>query len=293
VARDLDFDDTIARVYSPNVIFNKVTGEEKLISSSEWRDVSSLLSKPGEWEQWEKRENRTRNSTFRYNIDFDGETPFQDAIRAAIQQPPETWQARAWKDVVHMCSTPEGARRLRIITARGHHPRSMREGFQILRDAGLIKYVPPLANFRPVYNLEVNPEDRPLDEAKSIEIRKRLDALERRARRIGPDARIVYAVYEFGDDSPKNVRRALKMIEDEVAARGKNPWPHVDVLLREIKDPGEDILLRVKMESPTETTTGVTTQVLTQEEFEEALSWGSSTYSPRMRACVGSRLTHH
>ncbi|NCN26981.1 hypothetical protein GW915_05340 [bacterium] len=212
-----DFDDNVVHLPTQIVLFHKTSDLEKHISTQDFAKVHPLLGKPGsEWEHFEAIISKERNSykNFReqnYDLEEGKEQPLIQDLKKALEDPLLEWRGPSWGFFVYAVNNN---RPISIITARGHHPNTIRRAINHLvqnRDLGAHP------NYLSVYPLsfpEIQKElgDVKLElstaELKKLAIKKAVqDAFEC----YGPNPS-----HRFGmsDDDPKNVELILEaMVE--------------------------------------------------------------------------------
>src|SRR5262245_32977855 len=128
-AKDLSFyffdlDDNVLFLKT-RVFVRKTTKpqEERALSTGEFALVQPLLGRPGLWEDFALFEGTYRD--FRDHGKRGVKQPFVRDIEDAIATPGTDWQAPSWPLFVYAC---RHQRPVSIVTARGHAPRTIKEG---------------------------------------------------------------------------------------------------------------------------------------------------------------------
>lgn len=228
-----DFDDNIAHLTTPLVIFNKKTNAETLLSSQEWAQVQSMVGKPGPWQDYFIDLDERRGS-FRHFRDHDYETLdkyglniqfFEQDLLQTLQQPEWKWKGPSWDCFYHATFNQ---RPISLITARGHHPETLRRG---IKSWVLEKILPHEPNF-----LSLFPVSRPEVRRSLGDASLSLSAAELKQRALCASVEKAFETYgynphhRFGvsDDDPKNIQ----MIFEELR-RLKKKYPEVSFYLIE------------------------------------------------------------
>ena len=206
-----DFDDNVAYLTTPIVIFNKKTGAEKNLSSGEWAHYHSTIGKSGPFKN--------------YYIDYDDEVgsfryfrdqqfsfidkmvrkrqTFLSDIEKALEQADYSWKAPSWNCFYHATFNK---RPISVITARGHNKDTIVKGIDLMVDKGHLPHNPNYLSIFPVTNPDIRK-----DELNDPELSQSVADLKRTAIRNSVEKAIeVYGhspFHRFGmsDDDPKNV----------------------------------------------------------------------------------------
>lgn len=159
-----DFDDNVAHLSTPIVIFHKKTGEEKLLSSGEFAKHSKFVGKSGTYVDYMINGKDEIKGSFRYFRDKDfgfvdrlmgKKQSFIHDVMNAISQPDYIWKAPSWNFFYYAVVNK---RPLSVITARGHQPETIKAGLQCLVKEGHIPYLPNFLSIFPVSNIQVKKE---------------------------------------------------------------------------------------------------------------------------------------
>lgn len=152
-----DFDDNLVHLPTEIVIFKKSSGLEQSISTHLYAKILPLLGVAGsEWEDWELRPLDPRGS-FRSFRDQAGialdEQPLIKDMAQALSHSFLEWRGPSWDFFVHAVNN---GRPISVITARGHHPHTIRRAINMLVQARELEFSP---NFLSVYPVS-HPETR-------------------------------------------------------------------------------------------------------------------------------------
>jgi hypothetical protein len=224
-----DFDDNVAYLTTPIVIFNKETGIERTLSSGEWANYHHTIGKQGPFKD--------------YFIDYDDEVgsfryfrdqkhsfidkmvrkkqTFLSDIEKALQQADYSWKAPSWNCFYH---ATYNYRPTSVITARGHQKETIQEGIDLIVKNGHLPHGPNYLSIYPVTNPQIR-----MNELKDPELKLSVADLKREAIRNSVETAIKQygnnPHHRFGmsDDDPKNVEliteemKSLKKVYPEMS----------------------------------------------------------------------------
>lgn len=222
-----DFDDNIACLTTPLILFHKQTGAEMPLSSQEWALAHPSIGKSGKYKDYEIRF-CDHTGTFKHFRDHEAheleklghqEQIFEKDVAHILGFSDVDWKGPSWECFYHACFNQ---RPISIITARGHHPETIKKGIKKFVDAGWLPQEPNYLTVYPVSNVQVRKElgDENLTlstaELKQLAIRRSVEQ--------------AFSIYGFNphhrfgmsDDDPKNLAliidemRSLKKIYPEV-----------------------------------------------------------------------------
>ncbi len=206
-----DFDDNVAYLTTPIVIFNNKTGEEKLLSSGEWARYHFQVGVEGPFKNYHINYNDEIGS-FRYFRDKEHsfidkmvrkKQTFLSDIEKALRQADYSWKAPSWNCFYHAV---HNERPTSVITARGHNKETIRDGIDLMVKSGYLPHPPNYLSIYPVTNPKVR-----IGELDDINLDKSVADLKQTAIRKSVEKAIeVYGDsphHRFGmsDDDPKNV----------------------------------------------------------------------------------------
>ncbi len=205
-----DFDDNVVYLTTPIVIFNKDSGEEKLLSSSEFAKHNRIIGKEGMYENFYMDFN-DENGSFRNFRDQDfsigqritgKRQSFIKDIESAMSQADHIWQAPSWNHFYH---ATYNQRPISIITARGHRAETIREGIEKIVEHG---HLPIAPNFHTIYPVS-NPQIReklggPKDGYSVPELKYRaiIESVEKAINEYGYSD---FHRFGMSDDDPRNI----------------------------------------------------------------------------------------
>lgn len=204
-----DFDDNVAFLTTPIFLFHKETGVEIKISSRELGQQSAFIGKEGMFADYTFDYDSAKGS-FRCFRDKDinwlgtllgRRQVFVDDLAVALGLPEVQWKGPSWSCFYHAVFN---SRPLALITARGHHPDTIKAGINLWVKEGHIPREPNYLAIYPVSHPQIK-ENLELPESNSIPLlkQKALRASVLQALKIyGPNPH-----HRFGmsDDDPRNI----------------------------------------------------------------------------------------
>lgn len=222
-----DFDDNVAYLSTPIIIFHKETGDELSLSSGIFAQNSKKIGLEGPYKDYflnfddevgSFRYFRDENFNFFDKLSGKKQTFVHD-IQEALQKMDYHWKAPSWNCFYHATFNK---RPTSIITARGHHAKTIRDGIKQIVQKGHLPHDPNYLSIFPVSN----PETR--KQLGDSNLKSSVPDLKRSAIRESVDLALRKYGYSphhrFGmsDDDPKNV----EMITEEMRAL-KRKYPEM------------------------------------------------------------------
>jgi len=223
-----DFDDNIVHLETKIVLFHVKTGEEKEVSTTDYPKVHPMLGKTGsEWELFHAVESATDGGSYRNFRELSKDLlngrqqPLVADMFASLQNPYRDWRGPSWNFFSHAVNNN---RPVSVITARGHHPHTIRRAIDLLVLSGDLDAHPNYLSVYPVSHpdtrLALGDHDMKLGtgELKKIAIKFAVD-----------DAFACYGenpYHRFGmsDDDPKNVELIVEAMRDLKERYPKNAF---------------------------------------------------------------------
>lgn len=219
-----DFDDNIAVLATTIYIFHKETGKEIGLTSREFAEISASIGHTGAFKDYRINFDDDIGS-FRNFRDkdhhlvekwFGKKQAFINDLMLALGLPDHDWKGPAWNCFYHAVYNQ---RPTSLITARGHSPETLKEGFRKMIQAGHLPHEP---NYLSIYPIN-HPETR-----KVLESRPEQSVAELKQKAIRNSVETAFSQYgytpfhRFGmsDDDPKN----LELIIEEMS-RLKKDYP--------------------------------------------------------------------
>lgn len=148
-----DFDDNVAHLATPIIIFHKETGQEVKLSSGEFAQHSREIGKSGVFKDYFIDINDEKGS-FRNFRDTPLDSPvkrqaFVQDVELALNQKDYFWKAPSWNCFYH---ATYNLRPLSVITARGHRAQTIKEGIELMVQDGHLPHSPNFLSIFPVSN---------------------------------------------------------------------------------------------------------------------------------------------
>ncbi len=214
-----DFDDNVAYLSTPIIIFHKKTGEEVKLSSGDFAAEHRNIGSSGLYQDYFMDFNDV-NGSFRHfrdkelnplEIKAGKKQGFVEDIEQAIEKVDLLWKAPSWNCFYH---ATYNQRPVSLITARGHHPNTIKDGLKLMVKSGYLPHDPNYHSIFPVSNPEVRLE------LGDKEFKQSVAELKRHAIRASVEKAIVEYGYSpfhrFGmsDDDHKNVELISEEMRD-------------------------------------------------------------------------------
>lgn len=223
-----DFDDNVAYLSTPIIIFHKKTGAEVLLSSGEFAHENKNIGKSGRFADYFMDLNDQKGS-FRHfrdkelnpiEIKAGRKQGFVEDIQKALENADSLWKAPSWNCFFH---ATYNKRPVSLITARGHHPETIKDGLNMLVKSGHLPHDPHYHSIYPVSNPEIRKTLGDLELSKSVPELKReaIRASVKKAIELYGDS--PYHRFGMSDDDHKNIEliteemRALKKEHPEMS----------------------------------------------------------------------------
>ncbi len=228
-----DFDDNIAFLTTPLILFHKNDRREVQINSGDFAQYHQTIGVSGPYAEYEI-DYCDRTGTFRnfrdHHIDelekLNGKRQvFVRDVADALGYPDFQWKGPSWECFYHAAFNQ---RPLSVITARGHHPQTLKEGIRVFVQN---KFLPLEPNYLSIYPVSHKPTRIELGDS---DFSQGTAELKQRAIRASVEKAIeVYGYnphHRFGmsDDDPKNIQLIL-----EEMARLKARFPEMSFFMIE------------------------------------------------------------
>lgn len=228
-----DFDDNIAFLSTPLILFHKVTGEELLLNSGEFAQQHHSIGHQGPYKDY-KIDYDDQVGTFRNfrdkhhdeleRLEKKHQVFIQD-VAEALGYPDFQWKGPSWECFYHATFNQ---RPVSLITARGHHPDTIKQGIKLFVQN---KVLPLEPNYLSVFPVSHKPTRQELGD---IHLQMTPAQLKQSAIRASVERALkTYGKsqhHRFGmsDDDPKNIQ----LIYEEMV-RLKNQYPDMSFFLIE------------------------------------------------------------
>jgi hypothetical protein len=231
-----DFDDNIAFLSTPLILFHKKTGAEHIVTSGEYAKIHPFIGVSGPYADFEVRlddETGTyRNFRDRHIEELEilegRQQIFVQDLAHALGVPDVQWKGPSWQCFYHATFN---RRPISVITARGHHPETLKEGIRLFVNKQFLPHEPNYLSLFPVSNRDIRHSLGDVDFLMSPA------ELKQRAIRASVEKAIeVYGHsphHRFGmsDDDPKNIQLIL-----EEMTRLKSDYPEMSFFMIETHD---------------------------------------------------------
>ncbi len=215
-----DFDDNIAFLSTPAFIFHKDTGAELKLSSGEFAQVHRHVGSTGPYADY-KLDFCDRNGTFRHFRDQDltwleknlmgRRQVFVEDLASALGFPDLQWKGPSWSCFYHAALNK---RPVSMITARGHHPETIRNGIRLFVQRGFLPHEPNYLSVYPVSHLDIRRELGDHDLTMSVAALKKaaIRASVHKAIEVyGPSP---YHRFGMSDDDPHNIELIVEVMKE-------------------------------------------------------------------------------
>lgn len=228
-----DFDDNVAFLSTPAYIFHKDTGAEIKLSSGEYAQVHRFVGKTGPYADY-KLDFCDRKGTFRCFRDQDisaverllgKRQMFIEDLAAALGFPDVEWKGPSWSCFHHATLNQ---RPVSVITARGHHPDTIKEGIRLFVERDFLPCEPNYLSIYPVTNPQVRAELGGESPETSVAALKRAAIRASVEKAIEVYGENPYHRFGMSDDDPHNI----ELIVQEMMAL-KNQYPEMSFFVIE------------------------------------------------------------
>jgi hypothetical protein len=204
-----DFDDNVAFLSTPTFLFHKQNRSEIRISSQQVAQLGDTVGKSGIYADY-VFDHDPEFGSFRHFRDKDfsilqslmgKEQIFLKDLAATLDLPDISWKGPSWNCFYHAVFN---SRPMALITARGHHPKTIKDGVRLWVRQGLLPQEPNYLAVYPVSHPEIK-KSLGLDKSDSI------PHLKQKALRASVESALkIYGKnphHRFGmsDDDPRNI----------------------------------------------------------------------------------------
>lgn len=228
-----DFDDNIAFLTTPLILFHKESRQELIISSGDFAQFHHSIGKSGAYLHYEMDFDDV-NGTFRNFRDRDiSETEklsgrrqmFVQDVAEVLGYPDLQWKGPSWECFYHATFNQ---RPVSVITARGHNPETIKDGIRTFVDR---KVLPLEPNYLSIFPVSHKPTRLVLGDEAFTQSTAELKQGAIRASVEQAIAKYGYSAHHrFGmsDDDPKNIQ----LIHEEMT-RLKSKYPEMSFFMIE------------------------------------------------------------
>jgi len=244
-----DFDDNVVHLPTKIVLFDRETHAEFEVSTEEYAAIHTELSVKGtKWERYELRDTPMgsyRNFREHPKEMLEGrEQPLVEDMLTALKNPFLEWRGPSWD---FFYKAVKNNRSISIITARGHHPHTIRRAVNLLVQSRDLAVSP---NYLSVYPVSHEPTRAYLGDSEG---KLSIAELKKIAIKVAvQDAFECYGQNEhhrFGmsDDDPKNIALIIEAMRELKAIYPKNEFFVFNTFARRIVR--EEVVLEIKTPS--------------------------------------------
>lgn len=244
-----DFDDNVAFLATPLILFHKSSGQELKISSGQFAQEHARIGKSGPFVEykieWDDVTGTFRNFRDHHNYELERlglkKQIFVHDVAEALGLPDFQWKGPSWSCFYHATFNQ---RPVSVITARGHDPQTLKEGIELFVSAGHLPSTPNFLSLFPVSHKATRTELGDLDLTRSVAELKQSairESVERALERYGYSPH-----HRFGmsDDDPKNIQ----LIAEEMT-KLKTKYPEMSFFLIETQH-GEFVKNEIGLSGP-------------------------------------------
>lgn len=205
-----DFDDNVAYLSTPIILFHKKTGEEITLSSGEFAENHRDIGISGKYQNYFMEFN-DESGSFRHfrdkkftatQVKCGVKQTFIQDIEKALEDADHVWKAPSWNSFYH---ATYNQRPVSLITARGHHPETIKAGIDLMVKDGHLPLPPNYHSIFPVSNVDIRKELGDLNLTKTVpELKK--DAIRFSVEKALEDyGNSPFHRFGMSDDDPKNI----------------------------------------------------------------------------------------
>ena len=149
-----DLDDNVLHLPTPIFVYRRDNDEEIALSTGAFARVSGLIGKPGLYENYFVNGDdqvgsfrRFRDRPISDGAEEEQSQPFVEDMAHALNHPDFQWKGPSW-ECFHYAVFNQ--RPISLITARGHHPETIRKGISLLVKAQFLPAEPNYLDIFPV-----------------------------------------------------------------------------------------------------------------------------------------------
>lgn len=246
-----DFDDNVLYLTTPIILFHKSNGTELAVSSGDFAHESKNIGKNGIYEHYYVDINDATGS-FRHFRDLEltlsqykagMKQSFVKDIEHALLNADHLWKAPSWNCFFHATFNH---RPVSLITARGHHPDTIKAGINYIANLGFLPHAPNYHTIYPVSNPDIRKQLGDGDLKKNVAELKKVAIRASVYKAIELYGYSQYHRFGMSDDDHKNVELiSEEMLELKkefpemsffVIETFKNSYKKYEILLHETRE---------------------------------------------------------
>lgn len=228
-----DFDDNVAYLSTPIILFHKVTGEEIKVGSGEFAHESKNIGNSGKFADYfldindEKGSFRHfRDKEFSHHeIKAGQKQSFVKDIEEAMEKADSVWKAPSWNSFYHAIYNN---RPISVITARGHKRETIKDGINMMVQDGHLPHDPNYHTLYPVSNIDIRKELGDLNLTKNVAELKKEAIRASVEKAIEVYGHSPYHRFGMSDDDHKNI----ELISEEMRVL-KKEYPEMSFFVIE------------------------------------------------------------
>lgn len=220
-----DFDDNVAYLSTPIVIFHRENREEVRLSSGEFAQVHRHVGKSGPYADY-MIDLCDRSGTFRNFRDQDlgwlervlgKKQIFVQDLAAALGFPDLQWKGPSWSCFYHATLN---RRPVSLITARGHDPNTIRDGVRLFVERSYLPHEPNYLSIFPVTNGQVRLDLGDETQVMTVAALKKAAIRASVERAIATYGNSPFHRFGMSDDDPHNIEL---IVEEMKSLKTKHP----------------------------------------------------------------------
>jgi hypothetical protein len=244
-----DFDDNVAFLSTPLVLFHKETSAELPINSGQFAQEHARIGKSGIFAnykiEWDDLTGTFRNFRDHHNDELERlglkKQIFMHDVAEALGLPDFQWKGPSWSCFYHATFNQ---RPVSVITARGHHPDTLKMGIDLFVEAGHLPSTPNFLSIFPVSHKATRNELGDMDLTKSVAELKQAAIRQSVGRAIQLYGYSPHHRFGMSDDDPKNI-----LLIAEEMTRLKMQYPEMSFFMIETQN-GEFVKNEIGLSGP-------------------------------------------
>jgi|CXWL01.1.fsa_nt_gi hypothetical protein len=223
-----DNDDNVLYYRTKIYIRRKDTKEEIAISTAKFAEVRTTIGKSGHYKNYEFFGlDQPDGGSFRDFMDIkDPEIFPKDVLEAILSVEASMWRGPSWFPWATALADPKRAQWVAVVTSRGHEPKSVVKGFDVLRSKSLLKNSPReelIFGVRTPLMDSIFPPGMAVPEKKIAVLIELLDLIES----VPLADASAHHSFGFSDDDVDMITRVKAALAHEQVQKGR--WPHIKI----------------------------------------------------------------